>query len=465
MLRRHPKLSLACALIVCLALCWLGWSYIARQRLQREIDLISQANEPVYPADFNFSAVPDKENAAYYYRKAFQKISSTAICPSASNYSFVDYPPFTSTWYAMTDQAVAADTQALALAHQAHDFDRADWGVRFRPGASPASILLPFLNPSRNLANLLGDAATDAHMHGHDDLAFARIEDLLHLASATQQQGLLVGRLVDIGIEALAVTRVEVISLNFHLAGSSANGVSRVEVLSLIRQLLDDSDEIRRAHQTMLMERVLFFDGAQRVHSNATILRPMVDLAMASALDQFSILMRSEEAANWPQCQAITAALPPGIMNPPVPTAAPPRFSHLPGFFYSMSRYELTEYRVASERRLAAISLAVNLYRLDHGFWPKDLQTLVGPYLPAVPADLFCAGQPIGYVILPSPSGMQRPMLYFEPSGKTTNLVPPSQPAFGWQITQTNNWRQWRDISDWWLSPATQPSSPQAVDH
>jgi hypothetical protein len=461
----QPRLwaKLGSAFAVCLTLCWLGWAHVARERLRREIDAISQAGEPVYPTDLDLSPIPDAVNAAYYYKAAFATVSVTAICPAASNLTYPNYPPYPPIWHQMANQAVAANSQALALARQARNFDRVDWGIRF---GSPFSIrpVLPNLNSDRNLANLLGDAALQAHFRGDDAEAFQRIFDVLHLADAVQQHGFLVGRLVGIGIEALAAERLQVIALDLHVKGQSrsATAVSRDDVLKLIDLLLDDSRENRQIHEMMLEERVVSLDESRIIEAQSTVLRPMVQLATADFLQKVLVIFRAEAAPNWAQSQANYSALGPGLINFNTSSPNPPRFSRFPGFFFSpMPRYFLTECRVTNERRTAAISLAANLYRLDHGYWPANLQALVGEYLPAVPDDPFCAGhQPTGYVIITLPSGIERPMLYSEPSGSPTTQAPSSLPRLGWQNTKPEDARQWHDISPWWTA-----STPQTVDH
>jgi len=57
-------------------------------------------------------------------------------------------------------------------------------------------------------------------------------------------------------------------------------------------------------------------------------------------------------------------------------------------------------YRYLAERRMAAVALAVRLYRADHaGRWPDSLEQLVPDYLPSVPSDPFAAGgRPLRYL-------------------------------------------------------------------
>jgi hypothetical protein len=65
-------------------------------------------------------------------------------------------------------------------------------------------------------------------------------------------------------------------------------------------------------------------------------------------------------------------------------------------------------FRALTERRMAAVALAVRLYELDHGRRPDRLDDLVPEYLPAVPRDPFAADNPpLGYAPNASP-----PVLY-----------------------------------------------------
>ncbi len=95
---------------------WLVWSYIAHRRLEAKIDELIAHHEPVYYSDLDFSPIPDKENAAFYYQSAIAAMSNTVLSPASSNFTFPDHPPYPAQWHSMVDQAVAANQQSLALA-------------------------------------------------------------------------------------------------------------------------------------------------------------------------------------------------------------------------------------------------------------------------------------------------------------------------------------------------------------
>jgi hypothetical protein len=452
----------------CLFIGWISWARLGSRRFQAQLDLISARHEPVYASDLESPAVPDAQNAAQYYIAAFPTISTTAICPSASNVAYQPYfPPYPPLWRQMTDQAVAADGRALALARQARGFDRADWGTPYLPGLQ-GMRWMNYLNPARNLANLLADSAVGAYLHNDDAEAFQRIFDLLHLANCVQQRGFVVGRLVGIGIEAMACDRIGTLAAGFHLNSDSRfpRGVSRDDVLKLIADLSDDAAESERIRQTLLAERIATISTALDLEKHSTILRPMAELAGAGGLKEYATLLSACSEPDWADAQAKSAGLSPDQTNI-VPDPNPPQYWKFRGLeFVRTRRYLLTEYRVANERRVAAIALAANLYRREQGQWPADLQSLVGKYLLAVPEDPFCAGhRPMGYVVVIAPNGVERPLVYSEPSGSPTNSAPPATPSVG-QVTRPEYARQWRDIFDWWMfSAGTVPLGAQALDH
>lgn len=73
---------------------------------------------------------------------------------------------------------------------------------------------------------------------------------------------------------------------------------------------------------------------------------------------------------------------------------------YLPGGIYipSLDRAVELDFRLRGDRRMAALSLAIRLYELDHGQRPRTLDELVLTYIEGVPLDPFADGsKQIGY--------------------------------------------------------------------
>jgi hypothetical protein len=451
------------ALLVMLVILWFWWAHVASTQLQTKIDAILARHEPLYPSDFLPPPLPDNQNAATYYRAAVAAKAPNVDSPGSSNYSFNNYPPFPRGWYQLADAAVAANPKALALVHQARTYNAAVWVPRF---SLPAiQTLLPHLNEARDLANLVVDAGLDAHLHGDDAEAIERIRDALY-QSRTLNDFTIVSRLVSIGIQSLALDRLEVMTaddLQIQTRNSPATSsghqtrraVPRQIVVELIRELLDEETPRHWRRNALLGERMIQLDTAAWYENHATLLRPLFNLEAVRCLDKDDYDLRAIEQLNWPAAKAVLATAPAfgtGIRfpaTPPSPVA--PRFSRIltSQFLGKMNRYIETEFRATAERRIAAVMLAARLYHVDHGQWPRNLDELTPAYLPRVPSDPFLAADaPIGYSV--TPNGENRPMIYFDPPGYATTNAPPGHPCFTWQ---TDGLRQWRDLTTTTLPP------------
>jgi hypothetical protein len=119
-------------------------------------------------------------------------------------------------------------------------------------------------------------------------------------------------------------------------------------------------------------------------------------------------------------------------------------------------------WRVAMDRRLAAVGLAVQLYRAEHDRWPASMDELVPKYLPQVPRDPMAAdGSGLRYLLVRGglPGGGDRPLAYSAgPDGAFGTANPPVLPNYGW-MTSTGD--QWRDLARW-QPPAPATTQPVA---
>jgi hypothetical protein len=207
---------------------------------------------------------------------------------------------------------------------------------------------------------------------------------------------------------------------------------------------------------------MLGIQQALMMANRATVLRPMVDLSIIRLLDERQQIQQAFAARNYPAAHAIASQAPLSALpintgpNPPVPRLS--RMAEDMFGFTGATRFILVEYRVLVEFRMAAVSLAVNLYHVDHNHWPVDLKSLVPEYLPAVPDDPFYPGShPIGYILVNG----SRPMLFCDPSaGSAWPGSPPATPCFGW--SNTTGARQWLDVTNWWQKPAAPAASRES---
>lgn len=121
--------------------------------------------------------------------------------------------------------------------------------------------------------------------------------------------------------------------------------------------------------------------------------------------------------------------------------------------------------RGLAERRMAAMSLACQLYRRDKGSWPAKADDLVPAYLPAVPLDPADGKSPLGYVLVARglPDGGDRPLVYSREESPGGLAYRTDEPQYGFYVDDGSNNAarnrvkagQFRDVARW--APAKPP--------
>jgi hypothetical protein len=182
---------------------------------------------------------------------------------------------------------------------------------------------------------------------------------------------------------------------------AEARPAVRSQVLELIADLLDESSSRQSFLHWMHSWRMDAVDLVSRHFKRdpslmERFIRPVWEL---DALRMVRILSQMADAAREPNLQAARAK------QPPIPIrgeasldqAARPFSEKSPRLFEAVFRMQ---YRSLASRRLAAVALAIRLYRADHrGMWPRSLSDLVPTYLAAVPADPLAGdNRPLSYL-------------------------------------------------------------------
>lgn len=102
-----------------------------------------------------------------------------------------------------------------------------------------------------------------------------------------------------------------------------------------------------------------------------------------------------------------------------------------------------------SERRMAGVNLACQLYRMDHAEkYPDSLEKLVPKYIPAVPDNLVLRnGEKIRLVSIKNHLGGERPILFFDDAklSENYNFKPTQDPHYNDSCSCIS--RKYRDIS------------------
>jgi hypothetical protein len=458
------------ALIVALFLLTIGflpwwWGHVAEVRVREVINAAYARGEPILPEDFVPDAIPNGANAAVTLGHAADAIVQD---PNSDAMDTVwDGGAFTPVEVARTDVVAANNASALRLVRLARAQPWADWGLTFRRPVTKY-LSLNHLSPQRELATIQQWVALRDHAKGNDGEAIEQVLDLLRQSEAIDQGPLtVISQLVANGISAMTTSLIDRITPDLHVRAddSPASGAATVaQIHKLIAALLDERGIRSSALRAWQGERMVALDDAETAAAGqeafaqepiAWLVAPMFRLDGVRQAHQISQIMKAVALPNWP---AASAAMPPAVNQ-----------KQLAGFdFYvrllSMMSVGWTNrsvqitFQTVTDRRAAAVELALHLYRRDHGKLPEKLSELVPSYLPALPADPMAAdGRTFGYH-----PGAQPPVIYSVGTdgvdGGGTSLP-----------DEANNHYRWRQPDAVYplqpLPPATQPASPETQDH
>jgi hypothetical protein len=489
------------------------WAREASRRLRIENDALIARGEPVRPEDLNPQFDPDAgPNAVPLLKQAIAGHARNGYdSPSETNMEYPDHPPFSAKWDRVAARALERNAADMALVRRARlTCPVIDWKLNFGPGM--LNLTLPMLSGLRSLSNQHGDAALYANAHGDDFAALEFVRDVRFVARSSDAQPLMISRMVAIGCESLALNRLMVIAPGLRIASDqqehatgatatapasstvtsklTARPASRAQVRALIDELLSDASD--RNQRDLLRpiggERVADVDTINMATSNAWALRPMFDLDALMMTQTMNEYARAATQPSWLEAsralrvpaariRAAQTATPiwPVSMLPGGRRGGPARSARLPHvvssmLIPSMDRFVLNDFRNRTERRMAAVALAVQFYRSDHaGAWPANLEALVPEYLPQVPRDPFASdGAALRYAIIPHgrPDGQDRPLVYsvgedgHDGTADDPTVVPqmPLYPSGG-----RNALDIWCDLSLWALHQVPPPATTREV--
>jgi len=192
-------------------------------------------------------------DAADLYAKAFAAI--TIDCPAASAVVYPEYGPDSADWQRVAAAAWKADAHVRELAHQARFIDTVQWpSVNLTtPPAYGKSPFIAYYNGLRNLANHLGDSAEYAYSQGNSAQAIELLRDELHMSNLLMNSAnhSLLRVLVGVGVDALAMSRLEIIATGVVLT-DDPNNTRDLQIRTandLIAQLLDQTNPVIRLRQ------------------------------------------------------------------------------------------------------------------------------------------------------------------------------------------------------------------------
>jgi hypothetical protein len=455
-LAEHPlrglKRSVAAISVVLLltSIAWCVWAWTAHRRLQARLADIASLHQPFWPGDFRNSEISKDENAAELWRAVFLSLPADDMAPSNSNLAYGQVPPYAPQWHSMENQSIIVNATVLDLAHHAACRRQSDWGLNAKLGGNSYS----FNGQMRKTANILADAGMHAHFHVDENLALQRLDDALQLSRAQASNGTILDVALSTGISALCCERLMQMAPDMRVDSSD-----RAAILSMIQELLDTSEIDQRRVSSIDTQRMNDHDDLAGERQRRRVLSPLIELTEASVLETRGVDRLASAASSGVAARILYQSHPTRMMLRNECPASRDDFVGVYDYeFFTLENYLTGEYKGIAERRVAALALAIRLYRADQTKWPEHLADLVPQYVSAVPEDPLLGG-PIGYVNRHNalPNGGDRPLLYFNLSTDPATSTPPDYPVY----SSYSHSDQWRDLTLW--TPPPPPPLPPGV--
>lgn len=392
--------------------------------------------EPATPEDLRPPTVKPEDNAAIVYEKAAAAIDSNEAGPRSSAENFSENLPYPPTWHRLAAENLRLNHDAFDLVRQATTRPAVAWTIA--PGMPLIYQAMKGLAAQRHLANAVADAALYAHFTGDDRDAIILLRGELRHTDALGQKPFLVSKLVMLGVAAVTANNAQLLSTELTIEGAKhpvragiQSPAPRAAVQEVITELLNDSRIVSPWRQQFREERVYVIDQLSHKGSASAPQTAKSLQAMSALYDAYAA------AADKPSWQAPNIAVPD---DPFCKTLAP-----------TLGKAQGNVPKMLLARRMAAVSLAVALYRNDQSQFPPDLAALVPQYLPAVPVDPFSrTAQAFQYVIVDG----TRPMIgSVGPDGRDDGLPQvglPSDASHSFHAARPGEPDDvWMDLSAW----------------
>ena len=412
--------------IVLAATAWLAWDARAASRLSAERDALRALGVAPTFAEFRdaLPRVSDAENAALDYQAAAELVDTQMEAWEFSD--FAQRPPTlphepaveTEATWADLEQAVSASAAALerldgvdAKVRPSVDRVRADFGIDWRPGAGRLLyVVFPDLNSQAYLATVIGWAILADANRGDFGRLGIRGRRLIGQADAVDAgHPTLIGHMVATGVERRLIDAVLRIVPLIEVGDATGN-LPPDDARELVGLLLDDGprrDGWRAAvagEITLQQDAVDGYAAGENVNrggrlpTGSGLVRPSIRNAGATMAHLAAPLLSVADADVLPG-PAADALAEHGRRATPM-AVGPSTLGEVftAGLVSGLEHAAENEFRARTQRRLAAVAVAVAMYRGENGgALPPSLDALVPAYLPDVPRDPMAADAPLRY--------------------------------------------------------------------
>jgi hypothetical protein len=339
----------------------------AKREIERELAAIRAKGEPTSLVEAAPPPVPDAENAAVVFEKAFAVMAANEL-PSEN-------------------------AEAMRLAREAMKRPRCRFDLDYTAG--PAMVT-PHLAKLRHLARLFSSKALLNAHNGLPDKAAESVGSIFGLARALDEEPLLISNLVGIAISGIGLDALERIEREAPLSDPA-----RREVLKHLAQL-DARGPVTRG---LVAERGAVHGYVQALIREGRIpgmgVDPDLQRAMASnphmIVEENARFLREMtkaiEASRMPSWKALRKFK---LIEMRLGSLSPEEAPLSAQLFSPVCATHVRGVRLTACRDAAVIGLSCELYKSRHGKYPDKLGRLAPEFLDKLPPDPF-TGRPFVY--------------------------------------------------------------------
>ena len=392
---RHAMVPLAAlGLILSIPLYRLFSNMRARSVLERELDEIRAKGEPASLGELGVGDVPEGENGAPLYARAFALIRKNEAAEPQNwmDVLFEPEKPFDEVSGDL-ETVLQLHAKAMELARGAAAKPRCVFDLDYTEGAH---LALPHLAQLRHLSRLF---AGEAHLHAHSgrpEKALGSLVRVLELIHALDEEALLISKIVQVSIVGIGI---EALKRTQRVAPLSTEGCS--EIIARLRAI----DFARAATHGMMGERLFLLQDFDPIGTGSRSLSWGKRIERWSVRSSIRLSTRERVQILRLMTEIIKAThLPPWEARLKIQELYKKVWELLPWTEHiglvlddePWKRYYAVFVRALSRRDAAVIGLACELYRSRHGRYPANLAALAPEFLDKLPPDPF-TGKPFVY--------------------------------------------------------------------
>ncbi|MCD5397365.1 hypothetical protein LR003_00310 [candidate division NPL-UPA2 bacterium] len=385
---------IAVAILLIGAVVHTGLNYFPTRALERELEALRDAGIPLTLAEIALPLIPDEENAAIIYQKAFDLLQegdkeekeAFGVFLTEKGRDRINWPEIN---VSLIRSLLEKNAGALSLVRQATRLEKSRFPLEYEKGLMMA---LPYLAKMRRLARLLAAQALLQSEEGKVDEALKTLSVGLRLGRSLETEPSIISQLVRMAINTIMLQAMEII-LNQHEAQPAT-------YKALIRELDDLKGRIaftrslegERAFGLWTFdmmrqepELLLGLEGrwAWLYVYGSYLLRPILKrdqvyyLRMAGRLVALSRLPYYQAVAEVRDFEKELEH-------------AVPRYGFITrALLPPLSRTFIRQARSEAQIRAGKLALALRIYRARQGTYPETLKALTPEILSQLPVDPF----------------------------------------------------------------------------